>query len=84
MEDVDRLLEAHGWRPPARHARAAVAAQSVVAHEAAVDARRREADHGLAVFLLRQLALERGGVEKAKALIERHGFSVVRSALPDA
>jgi hypothetical protein len=33
----------------------------------------------LAVFLVRQRALERGGLERAKALIERHGFTVMRS-----
>jgi hypothetical protein len=78
MEDVDRLLEAHGWRPPddmlvrlSRH--------NPWLRDRLASATVSDADHGLAVFLVRQRALERGGLERAKALIERHGFTVARS-----
>jgi hypothetical protein len=78
LVDLDHYLDERGWRPP---------------HDMLVRLSRRNAwirsllrettsagdDQGLAVFVLREQALARGGLEKAKSLVERHGFSVLRA-----
>jgi hypothetical protein len=78
LEDLDRYLDARGWRPPhdmlvrlARHNRWL---GRVLGGSAA-----RNEDAELAVFLVRQQALARGGLEQVAALVERHGFSVLRA-----
>ena len=82
LADLDRLLDARHWRPPhdmlVRLARRNAWVGSLVSavHEA-------DTDPGLAVFLLRQAALERGGIARASALIARHGFLVIHSQVLD-
>ncbi len=74
---LDQYLDRRGWRPPhdmlVRLSRRNAWIRSLL-HESS-DAKE---DHGLAVFVLRQKALERGGIARAKELVEQHGFSVLR------
>ncbi len=79
LEALDALLDERGWRPPhdmlvrlARHNNWLKSLLQRAGSEAG--------DTGLAVFVLRQEALARGGIDRATQLIERHGFSVLRTA----
>lgn len=80
MEDLDRMLDAHHWRPPndmlVRLSRRNRWIQLLLDQQKAEDE-----DRGLAVFLLRSEALHRGGVEKAVQLLQQHGFCIVESRL---
>jgi hypothetical protein len=77
LADLDAYLDARNWRPPhdmlVRLGRRNAWLRSRVAAE------RDHGDPGLSVFLLRAAALARGGEAKATALLERHGFVVVRT-----
>lgn len=77
LTDLDAYLDARNWRPPhdmlVRLSRRNGWLRSRVAAE------RDHGDPGLSVFLLRAAALARGGEAKATALLERHGFVVVRT-----
>jgi hypothetical protein len=79
LESLDNCLDAHGWRPP---------------HDMLIRLSRRnrwvrsllrqrrnaaDADDRLAVFLLREEGLRRGGITRAHDLIEKHGFQVVET-----
>jgi hypothetical protein len=77
LRDLDSLLDATGWRPPhdmlvrlSRHNRwiAALLRQ---------ERRSSHADDRLAIFLIREVALRRGGVERAEKLIDERGFKIV-------
>lgn len=78
LADLDRYLDERGWRPPhdmlVRLSRRNAWVRSLL-HETS----NANNDQGLAVFVLREKALARGGVEKAKSLIARHGFCVLRA-----
>lgn len=76
LEALDRYLELQAWRPShdmlvrlAKH-NSWLASQLEQTNIHGVD-------NGLAVFLLRALAAERGGIEMAAYLLERHGFQVL-------
>jgi hypothetical protein len=77
LEDLDAYLDSQGWRPPhdmlVRLARRNRWVRALV--------RRPEkgaaADDRLAVFLVREEALRRGGVERAAKLIESYGFEII-------
>jgi hypothetical protein len=79
LEALDKCLDAHGWRPP---------------HDMLIRLSRRNrwvrsllqqtdktamADDRIAVFLLREQGLHRGGVDRASELIEKHGFRIVET-----
>jgi hypothetical protein len=77
LHDLDNLLDSFGWRPPhdmlvrlARHNRwiGALLRQQ---------RRTARSDDRLAVFLVRDEALRRGGMERAVQLIEGRGFEIV-------
>ena len=77
LEELDAVLDGHGWRPPhdmlVRLARNNAWLRSMLHQPNAESA----ADDRLAVFLVRQEALRRGGVERAAGFIESHGFRVL-------
>jgi hypothetical protein len=81
LEDLDAYLDLQGWRPPhdmlirlARRNRwVRTLLQRPEEHE--------DADHRLAVFLIRQEALHRGGVERAAGLIKQHGFGILATRM---
>jgi hypothetical protein len=78
IADLDAYLDTQGWRPPhdmlVRLARKNRALRSLVGQggDSATDA-------GLAVFLVRRAALERGGVRRAEQLLANQGFHVVET-----
>jgi hypothetical protein len=80
LEDLDTYLDQEGWRPPhdtlVRLARRNPWVLSLLRRP------RRpgtavSADDGLAVFLIRQEAMRRGGIDRATTLIEAQGFEIV-------
>jgi hypothetical protein len=77
LEDLDGYLDTQGWRPPhdmlvrlARHNRWV---RWLVRRPEKASA----ADDRLAVFLIREEALRRGGIERAALLVESFGFTVL-------
>jgi hypothetical protein len=83
LEGLDDCLDAHGWRPP---------------HDMLIRLSRRNrwvrsllkqphgatnVDDRIAVFLLREEGLRRGGVDRAVQLIEQRGFQIVETHLFD-
>ncbi len=82
LADLDAYLDRAGWRPPhdmlVRLSRKNKWLRALVKH--AVD---DEADDGLAVFLVRREALNRGGVKRAAKLIAEHGFHVIETITID-
>jgi hypothetical protein len=77
LEDLDAYLESQGWRPPhdmlVRLSRRNRWIRSLLSHPT----QDRAAEDRLAVFLIREEALRRGGVERAARLIEEQGFRVI-------
>lgn len=79
-EGLDEYLAGQGWRPPLDLLRRLGRRQRWIADSL----RQRVSDGdqlGLAVFLVRQEAMNRGGVERVTALLERIGFSILRTQL---
>lgn len=84
LEDLDACLDANGWRPPhdmlIRLSRRNRWIRSLLRRPE----QRGTADDRIAVFLLREEALRRGGVERAVELIEACGFQIVTTRKLDA
>jgi hypothetical protein len=84
LEDLDAYLDSQGWRPPhdmlVRLARRNRWVASLLRRPENAPA----ANDGLAVFLIRDEALRRGGVERAEQLIESHGFRILAKTMIDA
>jgi hypothetical protein len=76
LEGLDSCLDSHGWRPPhdmlIRLSRRNRWVRSLLKHRG----KAADADDQLAVFLLREAGMGRGGVEKAVQLITNYGFQV--------
>lgn len=77
LEGLDACLDSHGWRPPhdmlIRLSRRNRWVRSLLTHAdttASVDDR-------VAVFLLREEGMRRGGIERASQLIEKYGFQIL-------
>jgi hypothetical protein len=84
LEDLDAYLDSQGWRPPhdmlvrlARHNRWV---HSLLRQPEKLPA----ADDRLAVFLIREEALRRGGVDRAEKLIRSYGFDIVATQMIDS
>jgi hypothetical protein len=84
LEGLDAFLDEQGWRPPhdmlirlSKYNRWLRALLRQPATSAA------SADDRLAVFLVREEALRRGGVERAAQLIERNGFNILTTRVFD-
>jgi hypothetical protein len=84
LEDLDEYLESQGWRPPydmlVRLSRANDWLLSLVKHELTG----QDADDGLAVFLIREEATRRGGVERAARWLAEQGFQILTTDYFDA
>jgi hypothetical protein len=80
MQALDRYLESQAWRP-SHDMLVRLAQHNPWLAQQLRQANLVTADNGLAVFLLRALAAERGGIEKAAHLLERHGFEVLHSVM---
>jgi hypothetical protein len=76
LKGLDSCLDSHGWRPPhdmlIRLSRRNRWVRSLLRHPE----KEANTDDQLAVFLLREEGMRRGGVEKASRLIENYGFEV--------
>lgn len=77
LDDLDAYLDSQGWRPPhdmlVRLARRNRWVRSLLRQPE----RKPATDDRLAVFLIRQEALRRGGVERAAQLIAACGFQII-------
>jgi hypothetical protein len=77
LEDLDAYLDTQGWRPPhdmlVRLGRRNRWVRSQLRRAEKAPA----AADGLAVYLIREEALRRGGVERAAKLIASHGFEIL-------
>ena len=84
LEDIDGYLDSQGWRPPhdmlVRLARRNPWVRSLLAKPGEV----RSSDDRLAVFLIREQALHRGGLQRAAQFIEGNGFRLVATRSFDA
>lgn len=75
-EGLETYLMEHGWRPPLDMLRRLAKRNRWIQESLRQPATDR--DHvGLAVFLLRQEAMNRGGLDRLTELLERCGFSVL-------
>jgi hypothetical protein len=83
LEDLDEHLDSQGWRPPhdmlVRLSRRNRWVRSLLRRPEKGPA----TDDGLAVFLIRQEALRRGGVERAANLIKSYGFEILSTRMID-
>jgi len=83
LEALDAYLDSQGWRPPhdmlIRLSRRNRWVKSLLQRRDANSA----ADDCVAVFLVREEALRRGGVERAAGLIEKFGFQVTKTLIFD-
>lgn len=83
LEELDASLDAHGWRPPhdmlIRLSKRNHWVRSLLNHSD----RTASADDRVAVFLLRQEGMQRGGVERASQLIQSYGFQVTSTNVFD-
>lgn len=76
-EALDACLDQHGWRPPhdmlVRLSRKNAALRPLLQQHNAT----RGVDDRLAVFLLREVALQRGGVDRATRWLAARGFRIL-------
>lgn len=76
LEDLDEYLDSQGWRPPqdmlVRLAKRNPWIRTLLRSES-----NERYDHGLAVFLIREEALRRGGVNRAADWLAKQGFSIL-------
>jgi hypothetical protein len=77
LSDLDGYLVRRGWRPP-HDMLVRLSRRNAWIRSLLQDSADGNVDQGLAVFVPREQALARGGTERAKELVERHGFSVLR------
>ncbi|MEX2309588.1 MAG: hypothetical protein WD738_18580 [Pirellulales bacterium] len=84
LEDLDEFLDSQGWRPPydmlVRLSRGNDWLWSLVKRELTA----RGTDDGLAVFLIREEAMRRGGVERAARWLSEQGFQILATNHFDA
>ncbi len=77
LEGLDEYLDSEGWRPPhdmlIRLSRRNRWVRSLLRQPE----KSSNADDRIAVFLLREAGMHRGGVQRAAELIERHGFRIL-------
>ena len=77
LKSLDACLDAQGWRPPhdmlIRLSRRNRWVRSLLQRKD----RKSAADDHVAVFLVREEALRRGGVERAAQLVEKFGFQII-------
>ena len=77
-EYLDEYLNSRGWRPPSDMLARLAKRNAWVRRQ--IDKQQDDSDDpGLAVFVIRQEAMNRGGLDRALSLLERHGFHIVRT-----
>ena len=78
LESLDAYLEEKGWRP-SHDMMARLARQNQWLGTRLAKESKSDADNGLAVFLLRERGLQRGGVARVKRLLEEVGFCIAEA-----
>jgi hypothetical protein len=78
LESLDAYLADRGWRP-SHDMMARLARHNRWLRTRLATDNESDADNGLAVFLLRERGLQRGGVERAKRLLEEVGFCIAEA-----
>ncbi|MCI0333073.1 MAG: hypothetical protein L0228_07610 [Planctomycetes bacterium] len=76
LEDLDECLDSQGWRPP-QDMLVRLAKRNAWIRTLLTPAANERHDNGLAVFLIREEATRRGGVEKAVRWLEKEGFRIL-------
>jgi hypothetical protein len=83
LEDLDEYLDSQGWRPPhdtlVRLTRNNAWVKTLISQPAV-----HRRDNGLAVFLIREQAIHRGGVDKAVDWLAKQGFRILADVRFDA
>lgn len=76
LEDLDEYLNTQGWRP-SRDMLMRLARRNRWLRTLVVPSQHESGDDGLTVFLLREEAMHRGGIERAVQVIQQIGFQVI-------
>lgn len=79
-EGLERFLKEHDWCPP-RDMLLRLGKRNAWVKAAATAEAERGEDRGLAVFIVREVALQRGGVELMHDLLVHHGFTILETKL---
>jgi hypothetical protein len=82
LEGLDSYLDSQGWRPP-HDMLIRLARRNRWLHSLLQKPRGDTADDRIAVFLVREEALRRGGIQRAEQLITAHGFEILESRTLD-
>ena len=77
---LDAFLEAHNWRPP-RDMLLRLGKRNRWIRESLRSEPEGAQDRGLVVFVVREEAMRRDGLEKLVPLLEQSGFSIVKTKL---
>jgi hypothetical protein len=76
LEDLDEYLDSQGWRPP-QDMLVRLAKRNPWIRTLLHEASNEKCDNGLAVFLIREEAKRRGGVNRAADWLEKQGFQIL-------
>lgn len=77
LNGLDEFLDSQGWRP-SHDMLARLAPKNAWLRERLSQERDATPDNGLIVFILRQVGMQRGGLERAERLVAQHGFDIVQ------
>lgn len=83
LNGLDEFLDAQGWRP-SHDMLARLAPRNAWLRERLSQERDAAPDNGLIVFILRQVGMQRGGLQRAERLVAQHGFDIVQVTQLDA
>lgn len=83
LNALDDFLDSQGWRP-SHDMLARLAPRNAWLRERLSQERDATPDNGLIVFILRQVGMQRGGLERAERLVAQHGFDIVQVTQLDA
>jgi len=77
---LEHFLAEHDWRPP-RDMLLRLGKRNAWVKASATAELERAEDRGLAVFIVREVAMQRGGVELMHDLLSHHGFTILETKL---
>lgn len=77
---LDRFLTEHDWRPP-RDMLVRLGKRNAWVKASATAEPEHPQDRGLAVFIVRDVAMQRGGVDFMYDLLAHHGFAILETRL---
>jgi hypothetical protein len=79
-EGLEQFLSDHDWRPP-RDMLLRLGKRNAWVRAAATADTELSQDRGLAVFIVRDVAMQRGGVERMRELLTHQGFAILETKL---